>query len=78
MKIEIDDECMDEIIRGALMNTYLELTEKLKDVKKNPEKYDEDDIRIYNKVVAAIKDLGEWYFFQFDKCVEKAKKAKKK
>ena len=38
MKIEIDDECMDEIIRGGLLDTYLELTEKLKDVKKNPEK----------------------------------------
>jgi hypothetical protein len=74
MKIEIDDEFADEILRGTLMETYLNLSEDLK----NPEKLDDDDKEIYEKVVAAIEVLGTWFFYDFKGKVKEAKAKRKK
>jgi hypothetical protein len=74
MKIEIDDEFGDEILRGALMETYLNLSENLK----NDTKADDDDKEIWTEVVAAIEVLGKWYFYDFNGKVKEAKKARKK
>jgi hypothetical protein len=74
MKIEIDDEFADDIVRGGLMETYLNLSSDLK----KPEKLDDDDKEIYQNVVAAIEVLGTWYFYDFEGKVKEAKKARKK
>lgn len=74
MKIEIDDEFGDEIVRGNLMETYLNLSEDLKSDKH----LDDDDKEIYQNVVAAIEVLGTWYFYDFNGKVKEAKKARKK
>jgi hypothetical protein len=74
MKIEIDDEFGDDIVRGGLMETYLNLSDDLK----NDKKLDDDDKEIYQNVVAAIEVLGTWYFYDFEGKVKEAKKARKK
>jgi hypothetical protein len=57
MKIEIDDDCADMVVQESLIQTYISLTADLKLNKLN-----EDDAKIYQQVVAAIKVLGNWYF----------------
>ena len=74
MIVEIDDEVGDEIVRSALMETYLNLSRDLK----HPEKLDDDDKEIYQNVVAAIEVLGTWFFYDFAGKVKEAKAKKKK
>ena len=74
MKVEIDDEFADEIVRGALMETYLNLSRDLKSGKT----LDDDDKEIYQNVVAAIEVLGKWYFYDFEGKVKEAKAKRKK
>ena len=74
MKIEIDDDTMDTIIQGALVEDYVSLTNDLK----NSENMHEDDVDAYKETVAAIEVLSKWYFVvgEFEKAVKKARKAK--
>lgn len=74
MKIEIDDDTMDTIIQGALVEDYVSLTNDLK----NSENMHEDDVEAYKETVAAIEVLSKWYFVvgEFEKAVKKARKAK--
>jgi hypothetical protein len=74
MIVEIDDEVADEIVRGSLMNTYLNLSKDLK----SPEKLYDDDKEIYQNVVKAIEVLGTWYFYDFPGKVKEAKAKRKK
>jgi hypothetical protein len=74
MMVEIDDELADDIVRGALMDTYLNLSDDLKNIKD----LDEDDRQVYENVVAAIAVLGTWYFYDFDGKVKEAKAKRKK
>ena len=74
MMIEIDNELADEIVRGALMETYLNLSDDLKNIKD----LDEDDRQVYENVVAAIEALGTWYFHDFPGKVKVAKAKRKK
>ena len=74
MKIEIDDDTLDTIIQGALVEDYVSLTNDLK----NSDNMHEDDVEAYKETVAAIQVLSKWYFVvgEFDKAVKKARKAK--
>jgi hypothetical protein len=74
MIVEIDDEVADEIVRGALMNTYLNLSRDLK----NNKKLDDEDKVMYQNVVAAIEVLGTWFFYDFAGKVKEAKAKRKK
>ena len=74
MMIEIDNELADDIVRGSLMQTYLNLSEDLKKIKN----LDEDDRQVYENVVAAIEVLGTWYFYDFPGKVKLAKAKRKK
>jgi hypothetical protein len=74
MIVEIDDEVADEIVRGALMDTYLNLS---RDLKNNTNAH-EDDVVIWAEVVAAIEVLGKWYFYDFAGKVKEAKAKRKK
>jgi hypothetical protein len=73
MKLEIDGEFADEIVRQSLLDTYINLSD---DIKKD--NIHEDDLAIYKKTVAAIEVLGQWYFFDFKGLVEEARKKRKK
>ena len=74
MKIEIDDDTMDTIIQGALVEDYVNLTNDLK----NNKSMHEDDVEAYKETVAGIEILAKWYFVhgEFEKAVKKARKAK--
>ena len=74
MIVEIDDEYADEMVRASLMNTYLDLSNDLK----NDKNADEDDIELWTEVVAAIEVLGKWYFYDFKGKVKEAKAKRKK
>ena len=76
MKIEIDDDCLDGIMQGALVENYISLTNTLKKEKHlHP-----DDKDAYEKVIWALEVLGNWYFTigEFKKAVKKAVKSKYK
>lgn len=78
MMIEIDDDCLDGIIQGVIVENYVNLTGTLKAAKKQPSMLHPDDKVAYENVVAALEVLGSWYFpfGEFDKAVKKARKAK--
>jgi len=74
MNIEIDDDFLDNIIQGALVQDYVNLTASLK----NADEMHEDDVEAFKETVAAIQTLSKWYFVhnEFEKAVKKARKAK--
>jgi len=78
MIIEIDDDCVDGIIQGALLRDYVHLMDDIKLHNKTGEHLHEDDFEAYQQVAAALKVLGNWYFpfGEFDKEVKKARKKK--
>jgi len=76
IKLEIDDEVADEIVRAALVDTYVWLKTDLKNAENNIRNYHEDDVAMWTKTVAAIEKLSDWYFVDgaFKAAVKKAKK----
>ena len=74
MIIEIDDDCLDGIIQGVIVENYVSLTKTLKTEKQlHP-----DDKEAYTAVVEALVVLGNWYFpcGEFDKAVKTGRKKK--
>jgi hypothetical protein len=76
IKLEIDDDVADEIVRASLVDTYVWLKTDLKNAENNIRNYHEDDVAMWKKVVAAIEELSDWYFVygKFKEAVKKAKK----
>jgi hypothetical protein len=74
MKLEIDGEFADEIVRQSLLDTYINLSDDLE----NQINLHEDDLIRYKETVAAIEALGQWYFFDFKGEVKKALEKRKK
>ena len=74
MNIEIDDDFLDTIIQGALVQDYVSLTASLK----NADEMHEDDVEAYKETAKSIEVLSKWYFVhgEFEKAVKKARKAK--
>jgi hypothetical protein len=72
MKIEIDDDCVDSILQASLVESYISISRDIK----SPEKWHEDDIANWKELLPALKTVGEWYCFDFDGLVKKAKKSK--
>jgi hypothetical protein len=74
MNIEIDDDFLDTIIQGALVQDYVNLTASLK----NADEMHKDDVEAYKETVRGIEILSRWYFVngEFEKAVKKARKAK--
>ena len=57
MIIEIDDDCLDGIIQGVIVENYVSLSNTLKKDKN----LHEEDKAAYEAVVAALEVLGNWY-----------------
>lgn len=79
IKLEIDNEVADEIVRAALVDTYVWLKTDLKNAENNIRQYHEDDVAMWTKTVEAIEELSDWYFVKgaFKEAVKKAKKEMK-
>lgn len=73
MKIEIDDDCLDGIVQGVIVENYVSMTNTLKNNKMHPEDKD-----AFENVIWALEILGNWYFLagEFQKAVKKARKKK--
>lgn len=63
MKIVVDDDFCDQMVRCALMDTYLDLKGYLKSKKA----FHPDDVKTWKKTIEAIEQLGCWYFTDFKK-----------
>lgn len=75
MRIEVDDDFSDEIVISSLANSYVSISENIKD----PEMcWHEDDVQAWKELLPAIKLVGNWYSVNFNKDVKKAKKGSKK
>ena len=72
MIIEIDDDFTDEITVNNLAQSYVSVSEMLKD-----ETYHEDDIAAWKELLPALKIVGNWYSIDFNKDIKKAKKGRK-
>jgi hypothetical protein len=76
MVINIDDDTLDEIVKGALVKDYIYLTDDLKRHSKNNDYLHEDDALAFEETAGAILTLSKWYFVndEFDKAVKKTRK----
>ena len=72
MMVEIDYDIADEIARQVLVETYVNLTNDIKNYKN----IHEEDLEMYKKVVAAIEVLSKWFFYDFELDVKNYKKRK--
>ena len=76
MIMEIDDDMVDAIVKGALVKDYIYLTADLKRHSKNKDYLHEDDARAFEETAGAILTLSKWYFVrdEFDKAVKATRK----
>ena len=72
MKIEIDDDFADEIVRSVLAESYVSVSGMLK----NPDAWHEDDVAAWKELLPAIKTVGSWFSVNFETEIKKAKKKK--
>jgi hypothetical protein len=63
MKIEVSDECIDEIMASELIETYKQLREDLK----NPTQWHLDDLQAFQEVFKALDVVGPFYVFDWKK-----------
>jgi hypothetical protein len=76
MKIELDCDTIDDIMRNALVHDYIWLTDDIKKATKYPEYAHEEDLEAWVQVAGAIEVLGAWYCINFKDDVKKARKKK--
>lgn len=72
MIIEIDDEVADQIVGESLIKSYISISESVKE----KDKWHEDDIAAWEELLPALKIVGNWYVFDFEGVVKKARKKK--
>jgi hypothetical protein len=74
MKLEIDDDFADDITRANLADSYVSISSMLK----NGSSWHEDDVAAWEKLLPALKIVGDWYSVNFANDIKKAKKVNKK
>jgi hypothetical protein len=62
MKIEIDDDFVDEIVEAKLLETYRNLTRDIRD-----EAWMKEDLEHFKEVVQGLELAGPWFVNQWDK-----------
>jgi hypothetical protein len=72
MIVEIDDDCVDAMIVKAMAESYISITEMMK----NCQAWHEDDIAAWKELLPALKLVGGWYSVDFEAELKKAKKKK--
>lgn len=70
MIVEIDDDCADEILVANLARSYVSLTQSVKET----DRWHEDDIALWKKLLPAMELVGEWYSTDFKADIKAAKK----
>ena len=72
MILELDDDFTDEITVTNLAQSYVSISDNLK----NGAGWHEDDVAAWKELLPALKLVGGWYSTDFDKEIKKAKKKK--
>lgn len=72
MILELDDDFTDEITAANLAESYVSISDNLK----NGEGWHEDDVAAWKELLPALKLVGGWYSLDFNKEIKKAKKKK--
>lgn len=72
MILEIDDDFTDEITTANLAQSYVSITENLK----NGDGWHEDDVAAWKELLPALMVVGNWYSVDFKAEIKKAKKKK--
>lgn len=72
MKIEVDDDFLDDLIAGALIEGYISAQNNLK----NKTFWHKDDVASLEELLPALKIVGNWYCYDFENKVKKARKKK--
>lgn len=71
MIVEIDDDCADEILVANLVQSYVGISNMLKD-----KTHHEDDIAAWKELLPAMELVGGWYSLDFKAEIKKARKKK--
>jgi hypothetical protein len=74
MILELDDDFTDEITVANLAESYVSISDNLK----NGNGWHEDDVAAWKELLPAIKTVLAWYSIDAEKEIKKAKKGKKK
>jgi hypothetical protein len=72
MILKLDDDFTDEITRNNLAQSYVSVS----DMMKNGKGWHEDDIALWKKLLPALEIVGGWYSVDFKADIKKAKKNK--
>jgi hypothetical protein len=72
MILEIDDDFTDEITVSNLAQSYVSISENIK----NADDWHEDDIAAWKELLPALMLVGGWYSTDFKSEIKKAKKKK--
>lgn len=73
VKVTVDWDTVDEIFEANLFYMYNHLTEDIKKykAKKKLKDWEAEDLAQFERVAAAIKELGAYCVYEFDKKVKK-------
>jgi hypothetical protein len=74
MILELEDDFTDEVTVANLAQSYVSLSDMLK----NGKGWHEDDVAAWEEMLPALKTVLKWYCTDVDKEIKKAKKNKKK
>jgi len=74
MILELDDDFTDEITVANLAQSYVSLSDMIK----NGDGWHEDDVAAWKEMLPAIKTVLKWYCTDANAEIKKAKKGKKK
>ena len=72
MILEIDDDFTDEVVVACLADSYVSITNMIK----NGDRWHEDDVAAWKELLPSIKAVGNWYSVDFDADIKKARKKK--
>jgi len=67
---ELDDDFTDEVTVANLAQSYVAITDNLK----NGTHWHEDDVAAWEELLPALMTVGKWYALDFKKEIKKAKK----
>ena len=70
MMLEIDDDFTDEITAANLAQSYVSISNNIK----NGVDWHEDDVAAWKELLPALMIVGNWYSVDFKKEIKKAKK----
>lgn len=72
MILELDDDFTDEITAANLAQSYVSISDNLK----NGNHWHEDDVAAWEELLPALKAVLSWYSVDADKEIKKARKNK--